>query len=291
MISIIICSRKNTIPNDLSLNIEKTIGREYELIVIDNAENQYSIFEAYNLGIERSKGEYLCFIHDDILFHTQGWGNIVNEIFKLDENIGLIGVAGSEVKTKMPSGWWNCPDNLKHINIIQHISIEKIENWLYGLKNVVVQEVAVIDGVFMVMRKSKIRFNTKLKGFHNYDLNLSLETLKAGKKVVVTKDILIEHFSNGVIDISWYVSTLKFHRIYNSFLPVVVFENIKKLKELQKTEIDNGLQFIDAFLNYQFNFKILIYIVLIFRDSSSMFKVKMFKKIIKLYIPNKILKK
>jgi hypothetical protein len=32
-----------------------TIGCEYELIIIDNSENKYSIYEAYNLGIERYK--------------------------------------------------------------------------------------------------------------------------------------------------------------------------------------------------------------------------------------------
>ena len=101
MISIIICSRTKTIKDSLAFNIKKTIGCEYELVIIDNSENQYSIFEAYNLGINKSKRDYLCFIHDDIFIHTVNWGHIVIEIFKNNIQIGLIGVAGAKVKTKI----------------------------------------------------------------------------------------------------------------------------------------------------------------------------------------------
>ena len=67
MISIIICSRDKSISEELSTNISETINHDYELIVIDNSKNKYSIFEAYNSGIKKSKGLYWCFIHDDIL--------------------------------------------------------------------------------------------------------------------------------------------------------------------------------------------------------------------------------
>ena len=62
MISVIICSRTSTIGTALSENIKNSIGCEYELISIDNSKNTYSIFEAYNLGIQKSKFDFLCFI-------------------------------------------------------------------------------------------------------------------------------------------------------------------------------------------------------------------------------------
>ena len=65
MISIIICSRTATISKKLSANIAETISCDYELVIVDNSENKYSIFNAYNIGIKRSKGKYLCFVHDD----------------------------------------------------------------------------------------------------------------------------------------------------------------------------------------------------------------------------------
>ena len=246
MISIIICSRKKTIPDILLININETIGCDFELILIDNSKNLYSIFEAYNLGIDKSVGVYLCFIHDDIFFHTHNWGNIIKKTFDLNDKIGLIGVAGSKIKSKMPSGWWNCPDEYKEINIIQHISHDKIENWNYGFKNVNTSEVVTIDGVFMIMKRSlNVFFNTKLKGFHNYDLNISLECQIRGFKVVVTNEILIEHYSNGTIDKTWCASTIIIHKMYEYFLPLKI-ENI--VKNEKKIEFNNGINFINQLL-------------------------------------------
>ena len=66
MISLIICSRTADISDELKQNIATTIGCEYELCVIDNSRNEYSIFTAYNEGVRRAKGDILCFMHDDI---------------------------------------------------------------------------------------------------------------------------------------------------------------------------------------------------------------------------------
>lgn len=243
MISIIICSRKTTISEELSVNIAETIGCAYELIVINNSQNEYSIFEAYNLGIERSIGTYICFIHDDILFHTENWGNVIASIFKLDEKIGLIGVAGAKIKTKMPSAWWDCPEQFKVINIIQHLNSGKIEKWEVGWDNNMLEEVVAIDGVFMAMRRVKdIHFSNSLTGFHNYDLNLSFECLKRDYKVVVTKKILVEHFSLGTIDSSWYHSTVTLHDLYKNQLPLHV--NGENSFDTRNLEFKNGSRFL-----------------------------------------------
>lgn len=242
MISIIICSRTPEIKTVLSQNIEKTIGCDYELIVIDNSRKKYSIFEAYNLGVQKSKGEYWCFVHDDILFHTQDWGIETNKIFESDSKIGLIGVAGAKIKTKMPSAWWDCPKDQQVINIIQHLGDGKIERWELGWNKKQHEEVVAIDGVFMVGRRnSKIQFDEKkLKGFHNYDLNFSLEYIQKGYKIIVTRNVLLEHFSLGIVNESWLNSTLEFDRYYSKFLPLYLVNNKKTIKNL---EFNNGFQF------------------------------------------------
>ena len=81
MISCIICSRRSDISAELKENIASTIGCEYELVAIDNSKKEYSIFSAYNEGVRRANGEILCFMHEDILYHTQGY--FVN-IFNLE---------------------------------------------------------------------------------------------------------------------------------------------------------------------------------------------------------------
>jgi hypothetical protein len=223
MISIIICSRDKTISADLRKNIEGTIGCSFELIVIDNSRNQYSIFEAYNLGIGKSVGEYLCFIHDDILFHTQGWGAFLTSIFTNNQDYGLIGIAGASQKTKIPSGWWECEERYKSINIIQHYHNGKKEREQLGFRTSVLNEVVVVDGVFLALRKNiNAIFNPLLKGFHNYDLNIAIETRKKGYKIGVTNQILIEHFSIGNLNKEWIQATITAHKLYRKFLPLSV---------------------------------------------------------------------
>ena len=250
MISIIICSRTPEISPALSQNIEKTIGSAYELIVIDNSENKYSIFEAYNLGIQKSKGDFWCFMHDDIIFHTLNWGLKLIKIFESDIKIGLIGVAGAKIKTKMPSAWWDCPEDQKVIYILQHIKNNTIEKWEVGWQNNSEEEVSVIDGVFMLGRKDKsIAFDDRLKGFHNYDLNLSLAYKKANYKVVVSKEILLEHFSSGTINKEWYLSTIQFDKYYSNFLPSQISKDRIKLKTL---EFENGKRFCNYLLENEY---------------------------------------
>lgn len=59
MISCIICSRQPDISAELKENIATTVGCEYELVVIDNSKDEYSIFSAYNEGVRCAKAYLL----------------------------------------------------------------------------------------------------------------------------------------------------------------------------------------------------------------------------------------
>lgn len=78
MISIIICSRHHTLDEELRGNIKATIGNDilYEIVCIDNSNNCHSIFSAYEEGVKKAKGNYLCFMHEDIRFHSADWGGM-----------------------------------------------------------------------------------------------------------------------------------------------------------------------------------------------------------------------
>jgi len=232
MISLIICSRTQTISSILKENIKSTIGCEYELIVIDNSESKYSIFEAYNLGISKSKYPILLFLHEDVLFHTKNWGSILLSSFVNNPQAGLIGVAGSKIKTKMPSAWWENETKFLFLNIIQHSPDKETTKLDYGFKSSSFEEVVIIDGVFMAMRGNiGLNFNEKLKGFHNYDQSISIDVRKLGFQVFVTNKILIEHYSPGKIDKSWVKSTLIFHKFYKENLPQSLKNKVSKSQE------------------------------------------------------------
>ena len=249
-ISIIICSKNGRLEKSFYKNLKETIGSHHEIIVIDNSSNKYSVFQAYNIGIRQSAGGILCFIHEDIKFHTPNWGGILKIIFAQQPETGLIGVAGTRVKTKMPSGWWDCANTFRSVNIIQHRKNEPPEKLYYGFVNDGDAEVMAVDGVFMAMIKDdRIKFNEKLKGYHNYDLNLSIEHLRFEKKIVVTNKILIEHFSEGNLDYSWYKSTYEFHKAYKKQLPLIKTGAISE-KWQKSLEFNNGKYFVEGLINY-----------------------------------------
>jgi glycosyltransferase involved in cell wall biosynthesis len=243
MISLVICSRTRDLNSDIKRNIEESIGSEYEWVFIDNSTSKYSIFEAYNVGINRSNGEIICFLHDDIIFHTTNWGNYLRNCFNSYPDLGLLGVAGAKIKTRMPSAWWDCPEEFKVIHIIQHKNGKKSLRFTGFREQSSEEEVAVIDGVFMAMRNNKkFFFNEKLNGFHNYDLNISLEHTINGEKIMVTKNILIEHFSSGSINENWFFTTNEIHGHYKNNLPIDK-ANISS-KEFSKIELKNGEKFV-----------------------------------------------
>lgn len=281
MVSIVICSRKKELDPDFVYNISNTIGCDYELVIIDNSNNKHTIFEAYNLGIKRSLGEFIAFIHDDIYFQSTNWGEIIKTIFYKDESIGLLGVAGVKIKTKMPSGHWNCPLKYKEISIIQHISKNDVQKWNYGFHNGSESQVVAIDGVFMVIKNNDtLSFNEALKGFHNYDLNISFQCHKIGVKIVVTNQILIEHYSNGNINNSWYKSTYKIHEIYKDILPLKTID--VAVEDFDDLEFKNGLSFLNPFI-YVGSFKEIIKLwgQLFLIKPKALLKIKFLKTLIK----------
>lgn len=228
-----ICSRTEKLNSNLNENISETIGCEYNLVVIDNSSNRFSIFEAYNRGIQESNSEIICFVHDDIRFRTMGWGNEIQRIFQINPSIGLLGVAGGRYKSKMPSAWWEAPKEYNVINIIQHTRANKKIRINKGFEKSDLVEVVAIDGVFMAMRRNRsIKFNQNLKGFHNYDLQISLHHQLLKKKVAVTNTILLEHFSQGYLNKDWAGTLIQANKLYKKILP------LNKGKELNREEED-----------------------------------------------------
>lgn len=202
MISIIICSRKPEISAELRQNIAKTIGCEYELIEIDNTNNKYTIFSAYNEGVRKSKGNILCFMHEDIMFHTDNWGKHVESILD-NEEIGLVGVIGSQYKSARSIPWWAdfaCVGQIIQGSVKDGKYVtEKSSHWERRVGDS--DEVAVLDGLWLCSRKdlfSSISFDENtFTGFHMYDVDICMQVHLIGLQVRVLYDIWIEHKSIG----------------------------------------------------------------------------------------------
>jgi GT2 family glycosyltransferase len=243
MISIIICSRKSYIPLELKENICKTIGLEYEILNIDNSNNKYSIFSAYNEGVRRARFQFLCFMHDDVLFHTNGWGEKVISHFQ-DEKVGIIGTFGSHFMPKTPIGWYQS-------KLVSGGGIQRfIENgkhrterqmYLSYLKEDLSIEAVVVDGLWFCIPKSVFNLLSfdehTFSGFHCYDLDICMQIRKEGFHVRIISDILIEHFSLGGFNQDWVKNTLLFFEKWKEQLPQLAGIRLSKQEMKIREEI------------------------------------------------------
>ena len=220
MLSIIICSRDATALRAISVNVEATIGVPYEIIGIDNSGGQYSICEAYNLGASQSQYELLCFMHEDIRFHTLGWGEIVTKILA-DKTIGVLGVTGGMYQVKAPAAWWGCGLELCRENVLDVFDDGHQEIGLRNPNNVELADVAVVDGLWMCSRKEvwqNYPFDANIfSEFHFYDVDYCTEIFQH-YRVCVTYQVLIEHHSRGSINTAWLRNALKYQEKRHNLL-------------------------------------------------------------------------
>ena len=224
MISLIVCSRNQDIPQRLRENIAETIGVEYELLVIDNSKNQYSIFTAYNEGVQKAKGDILCFMHEDILYHTYGWGDTVLCHFAKDREMGMIGVVGGHYLQDAPLTWFDIymePEG----QVIQHFQDKKTEKVVFTrMSNDSKVEVATVDGLWFCVRKDlfeKIRFDETIGLWHGYDIDIAMQVWACGRSVCVCYDILIEHFSHGDDKMGFKEALDRWHEKWRGSLPML----------------------------------------------------------------------
>lgn len=223
MISIIICSREANISDGLRGNINSTIGVDYELVVIDNSLGKYSIFQAYNEGLNRAMHPYLCFMHDDVYYHTINWGQkVIDHLQK--KNVGMIGVLGGHYLSKRYPHFWSSSVMSGNFLYKNGDSIVRAGNDKY-IQDENFVDVVACDGLWLCFPKSlfsNIRFDDiTYDGFDLYDMDISLQVLTAGFSVRVINDILIEHRNHSMITKKFHENQLLFLQKWDSYLPVI----------------------------------------------------------------------
>ncbi|MDR1719407.1 MAG: glycosyltransferase family protein [Dysgonamonadaceae bacterium] len=243
MISIIICSKQGNIADELQANIRATIGVPYELIVIDNSDNRHSIFSAYNEGVRQATQEILCFMHEDIRYHSDDWGNHVIAHFS-DSQTGMIGLAGAYCLLFVPSLWAKAKPHFKCL--IQSFPDKNRPARHYRSSERPV-ELACVDGFWFCMRKSlfeHVSFDAgRFRHFHFYDMDISMQVRQQGYAIQGVTDILIEHFSTGSLDARWLEAAYLFHRKWEKELPASV-NNSPRHKPLMRLKAYRDLLYL-----------------------------------------------
>lgn len=229
MISVITCSRSLEDFQTFERNVKATAGVPVELIRIDNSQGRYNLFQAYNEGMRQASGDLLCFAHEDIQFFTRDWGRKVEQHFAAHAEMGYLGVAGGTIFPKGAD--WRAMEEGGQCHLLQRFATLEpqprhftalISNKAEGK----LVEVAAIDGLWMVLRGSlagTVRFDEDtFNGYHLYDTDSSMQVRKAGYKVYVCRDILIEHFSTGSFSEEYFAALDKCLQKWDAMLPIAL---------------------------------------------------------------------
>jgi glycosyltransferase involved in cell wall biosynthesis len=190
-----------------------------EIIVYEN-NGEKSLPQIYNQGLNESTNDIVVFMHDDLILETS---NITPKIIKLfDKHLdyGIIGLAGTD---NLLSGmWWQ--DRTSMYGVVGHENEGKrhVNHYSKGDYSEKLKEVVVIDGLFMMIHKGRIKhkFNEQFEGFHFYDLPICLENHLDGVKVGVTTKIRVTHKSIGMVNKKWEKNKLLFEALYESNFPL-----------------------------------------------------------------------
>lgn len=234
MYSIIVCSIRPEEAEVLRKSVSQTIGDgiPFEFIVYDNRGTGKGICQVYNECAERAKYDLLCFVHEDIEFLTDDWGRVLAE--KLSESdCGIVGFAGSTVKTRTLTGWGSTAYYGIRQHYVQHRK-RKDRLTVCNPSSEVYSQVVTIDGMCMFVRKdvwADIRFDDKLlTGFHCYDLDFSIACHMAGFRNWVAQNVLIKHMSVGSYTMGWYNSSVDLHAKWGDVLPIYIEQQTAEFK-------------------------------------------------------------
>ncbi len=190
-----------------------------EIIVYEN-NGEKSLPQIYNQGLNESTNDIVVFMHDDLILETS---NITPKIIKLfDKHLdyGIIGLAGTD---NLLSGmWWQDRTSMYGVVGHEHEGKRHINHYSKGDYSEKLKEVVVIDGLFMMIHKGRIKhkFNEQFEGFHFYDLPICLENHLDGVKVGVTTKIRVTHKSIGMVNKKWEKNKLLFEALYESNFPL-----------------------------------------------------------------------
>lgn len=213
MISIICISNNEKILDDYLLSsLKKQTYKDYELIIMDNTNNQYKCaISAFNEGVKKAKGDTLLFVHHDVKFEDKNeLENIAKQINNLE--YGIVGVAGASFTRNSLIG-----------NITNGPNKEKISNNIINEPT----KVQTLDEVLFIIKREtleKYPFDTSNDTWHLYAVEYSLNMHNNNKQVYVIPSN-IYHASPGY----------SLNKSYFKYLPKVIKKYKKNYKNINTT--------------------------------------------------------
>jgi hypothetical protein len=221
VITVIVSSKKSVEESkELINNIQSTIGVDSNVMFIQN--NGISLTKVYNEAMAKSDTDIVVFMHDDVEMLRSGWGSELVRMFHEHQDYGIIGVAGSS-EFDEKAMWWGYKEIYGQV-----LHRNNGQCWLTSfsplLKNDL-QEVCVIDGLFMAVHKKRTtyEFNKEIDGFNFYDIDFCLGNFLEHKtKIGVTTNIRLAHNSIGKLSDNWFKNKEIINQKYGNKYPIHV---------------------------------------------------------------------
>ena len=221
--TLICCSVDPAAAEALRRNVAATIGEPFEFDVWDNRGRNVGLCDVYDRCAERSGGEYLCFVHEDVRVLTAGWG--ARLAAKLCEpDCGVIGFAGSVLKLRRTTAWLHGVGDMRANYVQHHGGGRHLHAKNPGGTDF--SPVVTLDGMCLVVRRdvwAATPFDGRtFPGFHCYDLDFTTAVFAAGRRNYVCNTVLVEHFSAGAYSYGWLEALETYHRKWAGRLPLGV---------------------------------------------------------------------
>lgn len=199
-------------------NINSTIGYPCDIMYIHN--NGVSLTTVYSEAMSKVSSDIVIFVHDDVEFLRDGWGQELVRMFNEHQDYGIIGVAGS-AEFDSNAMWWNYE---KKYGQVLHRNNGNC--WLSAFSPLLkkdLEEVCVVDGLFMAVHKNRISkdFDKNLEGFNFYDIDFCLSNFIDKKtKIGVTTNIRLAHNSVGNLSDNWFLNKEKVNKKFKKHYPI-----------------------------------------------------------------------
>jgi hypothetical protein len=218
VVSVVISTRK--IDETYVSHVKKMFSHPKTQILIYENDGEKSLTQMYNIGLKESVNNIVVFMHDDLILETTNITPKITKMFEKHPEYGIIGIAGTD---KLTSGmWWQNRDNM--FGVVGHLHQGKrhINRYSKGVFNDVLKDVVVVDGLFFIVHKNRIKkeFNEEFEGFHFYDISFCVENHLEGVKVGLTTKFEVTHKSIGEINKKWEKNKLFFEALYSKSLPL-----------------------------------------------------------------------
>jgi GT2 family glycosyltransferase len=240
MITIIYSTHKDKVYNDnFNKHLLTTSGlKDIQILGYQN-NNEFSLSELYNKGINESKYDIVVCCHNDIKLE-KNWGVKLLNDFTNSPEFGIIGKAGTCYFPESGVYWERM--NQTMVGQVYHHP-ENQKKWLstYSAKIPYVVPVISIDGLFMAFNKTKIKhqFDESYGKFHFYDHGFCIPNYLDGVKIGVTSSFEIVHQSVGQPNQEFFESKEKFVEKWKSHLPLDLKPEKIYVPEIKEKVIKN----------------------------------------------------